>query len=99
MKIYSCVWCGCELQLKDDVCFKHTDELKMLRWRIRASLKDDKREYKVHLKKVLSDCTILSGKIKEQLEIENALREAENKSNVMPDDEQQNIFRALGIAV
>ena len=99
MKVYSCVWCGCELQYKDDVCFKHTEQLDVLRSHIEAALNQDKQEHRMYQHKVVVDSVVLSKKIEEQIQIENALKEAERKSNVMSDDEQQRIFRALGIAV
>ncbi len=99
MNIYNCVWCGCVLGYKEDVCFEHTRNLKVLRAHIEAALNDDIRERRVHQHKVVVDSVVLSRKIKEQIEIEAALKEAERNVNLMSDEEQQHIFRALGIAV
>lgn len=99
MKVYNCVWCGCELGYKDDVCFEHTRQLSVLRAHIEAALNEDKTEHRTYQHKIAVDSVVLSRKIEEQIQIENALKDAERKSNVMSDDQQQQIFKALGIAV
>ncbi len=100
MKVYNCVWCGCELSYKDDVCFQHTRQLLVLRAHIEAALNDDRREHKLYQEAVVVDSMVLSRKIEEQIQIESVQRMGDIKSNgAMSDEEQRTIFRSLGIAV
>lgn len=100
MKLYNCVWCGCNLEYKDDVCVKHIDQLGGLRRNIYFELvRIDLNKRKINW--MMFQFTQKVNKlIERELEVDKARRIIDKKATgVMSDKDQRSIFISLGIAV
>ncbi len=101
MKIYNCVWCGCEVDYNDnDVCLNHFEALNKLRRSIHSEL------VKIDIKKrkrqwmMFEFSQKINKLIEKELEIDTSRRLIQKKVNgIMSDEDQRAIFQSLGIAV
>ena len=100
MKIYNCVWCGCELGYKDNVCHEHQAKLEQLKLLIQCELDMEIRERNFRKWQMVEWSRKVKKLIERQLDFEKSKRLIEDdKSGELLDHDQRRIFIALGIAV